>query len=45
MDYRGLNLLSSYVKGLKVDFMIPKQPNTKRSYKVVGLLDSADKFV
>lgn len=38
------NKLSSYVKGLKVDFMVPNQPNTKRTYKVVGLLDTATKF-
>ncbi|VVC24908.1 Hypothetical protein CINCED_3A021441 [Cinara cedri] len=45
LDYRSLNTLASYVKGLKIDFMVPNQPNTKRSYKVVGLLESASKFV
>jgi len=44
MDLRNFNALSNYVKGLKIDFMVPNQPNTKRSYKVVGLLDSASKF-
>lgn len=44
MDNRGLNSLGTYVKGLKVDFLIPGQPNTKRSYKVAGLLDTAAKF-
>jgi len=44
MDNRSYNTLSNYVKGLKIDFMVPNQPNTKRSYKVVGLLDSANKF-
>jgi hypothetical protein len=45
MDRYGLNSLATYVKGLKVDFMIPNQPNTKRSYRVVGLFDSAAKFL
>lgn len=44
MDNRSLNSLGTYVKGLKVDFIIPNQPNTKRSYKVAGLLDTAAKF-
>lgn len=44
MDGRSLQELSSYVKGLKVDFMVPNQPNTKRSYRVVGLLDTAARF-
>lgn len=44
MDNRALNDLSNYVKGLKVDFLIPNQPNSKRSYKVAGLLDTAAKF-
>lgn len=45
LDPRTLNALSNYVKGLKVDFLVPNQPNTKRSYKVVGLLDTASKFM
>lgn len=45
LDYRAQNTLASYVKGLKIDFMVPNQPNTKRSYKVVGILESASKFV
>ncbi|KAL4119320.1 hypothetical protein QTP88_012145 [Uroleucon formosanum] len=44
MDQRGFNTLLNYVKGLKIDFMVPNQPNTKRSYKVVGLLDTAARF-
>lgn len=44
MDGWKLQALSSYVKGLKVDFMVPNQPNTKRSYKVIGLLDTAARF-
>ncbi|CAH1737621.1 unnamed protein product [Aphis gossypii] len=44
MDNWSFNALSTYVKGLKIDFMVPNQPNTKRSYKVVGLLDTAAKF-
>jgi len=44
MDQRSFNALSAYVKGLKIDFMVPNQPNTKRSYKVVGLLDTASNF-
>lgn len=45
MDYRSLNNLSSYVKGLKVDFVIPNQPNTRRSFKVNNLFDTAVKFL
>lgn len=45
MDNRSLNALLCYVKGLKIDFMIPNQPNTKRSYNVVGVLDTAVKFL
>lgn len=45
LDSKNLNMLSNYVKGLKVDFLVPNQPNTKRSYKVVGLLDTASKFM
>ncbi|VVC42413.1 Hypothetical protein CINCED_3A015370 [Cinara cedri] len=45
LDSRTLNALLSYVKGLKVDFMVPNQPNTKRSYKVGGLLDTATKHI
>lgn len=44
MDQWNKNTLSNYVKGLKVDFMIPNQPNTKRTYKVAGLLESAERF-
>jgi len=44
LDNRSLNALESYVKGLKVDFVIPNQPNSKRSFKVVGLLDTAERF-
>jgi eukaryotic translation initiation factor 2C len=44
LDQRAYSALSSYVKGLKIDFMVPNQPNTKRSYKVVGLLDNATRF-
>ncbi|XP_016662198.1 protein argonaute-2 isoform X1 [Acyrthosiphon pisum] len=44
MDQRSYNTLASYVKGLKIDFTVPNQPNTKRSYKVVGLLDTASRF-
>lgn len=44
MDQRSFNALSTYVKGLKIDFIVPNQPNTKRSYKVVGLLDTASRF-
>lgn len=45
LDMRSTNALSAYVKGLKVDFIVPNMPNTKRSYKVVGLLDTAANFV
>lgn len=45
MDRYSSNTLATYVKGLKVDFMVPNQPNTKRSYRVVGLLDSAANFL
>lgn len=45
LDQRALNTLESYVKGLKVDFQIPNQPNTKRSFKVVNLLDTAANFL
>jgi hypothetical protein len=44
MNMRDFNTLSTYVKGLKIDFMVPNLPNTKRSYKVIGLLDTAAKF-
>lgn len=44
LDFKTRNVLSNYIKGLKVDFMIPNQPNSKRTFKVVGLLDSATKF-
>lgn len=44
MNFRDVNKLTSYVKGLKVDFLIPNQPNTKRAYKVIGLFSSAAKF-
>ncbi|VVC37415.1 Argonaute linker 2 domain,Ribonuclease H-like domain,PAZ domain,Piwi domain,Argonaute, linker 1 [Cinara cedri] len=45
LDYRSRNTLANYVKGLKIDFMIPNQPNTKRSFKVIGLLENASKFM
>jgi len=44
MDYRNMGVLLNYIKGLKVDFLVPNQPNTKRSYKVLGLLESAANF-
>ncbi|XP_050538341.1 protein argonaute-2-like isoform X4 [Daktulosphaira vitifoliae] len=44
MDSRNLKNLASYVKGLKVDFLIPNQPNTRRSFKVNNLFDTAAKF-
>lgn len=44
MDIKSLNSLGMYVTGLKVNFMLPDQPNSKRRYKVVGLLDSPNKF-
>jgi hypothetical protein len=45
MDHKNINKLLCYIKGLKVEFMIPKQIHTKRICKVVGLLDSASKHV
>lgn len=45
MDNKSLNLLTAYVKGLKVDFEVPNMPNTKRCYKVVGVFDTAAKFM
>lgn len=45
LDNKSLNTLGAYVKGLKVDFMVPNAPNTKRSFKVNGLLDTASKFM
>jgi len=44
MNAWQINTLTTYIKGLKIEFLIPNQPNTKRTYKVVGLLDSAEKF-
>jgi len=44
LDSRSLDTLAKYVKGLKVSFMIPNQPHSKRSLKVNGLLDTADRF-
>jgi len=44
MDSQNINTLLNYVKGLKVEFMVPMQPNTKRLHKVVGIFDSASKF-
>jgi len=44
LDNKSLDALTQYVKGIKVDFMIPNQPNTKRSFKVVGLLGTANNF-
>lgn len=45
MDRKNINRLLNSVKGLKIEFMIPMQPNTKRVLKVVGILDSASKFM
>jgi len=45
MDHKNINKLLCYIKGLKVEFMIPMQIHTKRIFKVVGLLDSASKHV
>lgn len=45
LDSKSLNTLGAYVKGLKVDFMVPNAPNTKRSFKALGLLDTASKFL
>ncbi|XP_050530868.1 protein argonaute-2-like isoform X2 [Daktulosphaira vitifoliae] len=44
MDSKNLNILLCYLKGLKVDFQIPNQPNSKRSFKVIKLFESAAKF-
>ncbi|CAH1731499.1 unnamed protein product [Aphis gossypii] len=44
MDLKNIFKLLNYVKGLKVEFMIPMQPSTKRVFKVVDILDSASKF-
>lgn len=44
MDQRNFNILSNYVQGLKIVYMIPNQPNSKRTFKAVGLLESATKF-
>ncbi|KAF0756787.1 protein argonaute-2-like, partial [Aphis craccivora] len=44
MDSQNIKTLLDYVKGLKVEFMVPMQPNTKRLHKVVGIFDSASKF-
>lgn len=45
LQQSDLNKLSNYIVGLKIAFQIPKRPNTKRSYRVVGLLDSAENFL
>ncbi|XP_015373488.1 PREDICTED: protein argonaute 10-like [Diuraphis noxia] len=44
MNQANINKLENYVKGLKVNFEIPNQPNTKRIYRVNGLLSSASTF-
>ncbi|XP_050439319.1 protein argonaute-2-like [Adelges cooleyi] len=44
MDNKSLSNLTSYVKGLKVDFQIPNQLNTRRTYRVNNLFESATKF-
>lgn len=44
MDHKNINRLLNYVKGLKIEFMVPMQPSTKRVFKVIDLLDSASKF-
>lgn len=43
MSEKDKNLLLSYIKGLKIHVMIPKQPNTSRKYRVKGLFDTAEK--
>lgn len=45
LDPKTQICLLSYVKGLKVDVILPNLPNARRSYKVVGLLDSAANFL
>lgn len=44
MNQTNITKLANYVKGLKVNFEIPNQPNTKRIYRVNGLLSTALKF-
>jgi len=44
MDQKSIIKFANYVEGLKVRFEVPNQPNTKRSYKVKGLLSSALTF-
>lgn len=36
--------LLSFILGLKVNYMIPNQPNSKRIHKIVGLFDTATNF-
>lgn len=45
LDHKANQCLAAYVKGLKVDVTLPNVPNLRRSYKVVGLLDTAAKFL
>lgn len=44
MDQKSIIKFANYVEGLKVHFEVPNQPNTKRLYKVKGLLSSALTF-
>ncbi|VVC34538.1 Piwi domain,Ribonuclease H-like domain,PAZ domain,Protein argonaute, N-terminal [Cinara cedri] len=44
LDYISQHRLTKYIKGFKVVFQIPNKPDTKRIFRVHGLLDSAAKF-
>lgn len=45
MDPGKFNILSNYVKGLKIDYVIPNERNSKRIFKANGLLESAAEFL
>jgi len=44
MNQKSIIKLANYIEGLKVVFKVPNLPNTKRVYRVNGLLSSALKF-
>lgn len=44
MDVKTATTLLASVKGIKVIFLVPNLPCTKRTFKVVGFLDNAANF-
>jgi len=44
MSCSNIDTLHNYVKGLKIEFMVPNKPESKRRYTVYGVFKTTETY-